>query len=398
MTFPLFLTYDRRVENENSQIQAAAPFPEPRNNILNRITGRIPKPLFVVLLVLISIPVIFFLLRGREGLFTSKQKSEFELVESSPPDQENSISVIARPTFVFSKKIGVDEKELGKYFSITPKVDGKWHIEKNGQVVYFSTDKKQERTYPQTFAYQTTYTVTIDKSFKSQDGKTLSEGEEIAFKTRQNPAFGLTAGKSLVPAIAGESVEININYYGSNDNKYTNDILKEKSQPYDITIQKATKEELLSYFRYKKNFYLSINSIPDTLLRKPSIKTTGQYLEKGRSEYGNVIHVENSVFKTPGIYFVTFSNKYGYDRLFIVVSKHIAKVVHDNTKSYVMTEDAILNKAVSGIKVEYYKTRDSVALLDTKTTNNDGIAIGDQAKNDTDFIITSKGEIGRAHV
>ena len=348
--------------------------------------------MFLVVLIAIGIPLVLFILKGPPSTSPTKPKSEFSLVESSPSDQQNATPVIAQPTFVFSKKIGISEKELGKYFTMTPKTEGSWHIEKNGQVVYFASNKKGGNKFPQTFEYQTSYSVTIDKSFHSENGKQLGEEAHVTFKTQQNPEFGLTSYKSLLPALVGESIDIEVGDYSGYEGKYAQSIKQQMTEPYKVTLQKATKEELLSYFKYKKNSYLAINEVPDELVHRESVTATGQYMALGQGGYTKAIHVSSPVFKTPGIYFVTFSNKYGRDRLFVVVSKHVAQVLHDNKKSYVVTTASDTNKAIGGIKVEYYNALEKVSLLDTKSTNPEGIAQQNKFSDDTDFVVTSQGE------
>src|SRR5581483_3232230 len=79
--------------------------------------------------------------------------NKFQLVESSPNDYDGAFSPKGQPTFVFSKDIGVSESNLGQYFHISPAVPGKWHLEKNGQVVYFSSDTTQANDFPNTLRY-----------------------------------------------------------------------------------------------------------------------------------------------------------------------------------------------------------------------------------------------------
>ena len=86
----------------------------------------------------------------------------FQLTESSPADQDGTFSTTGQPTFVFSKNIGISERDLGKYFQISPNVSGTWHLEKNGQVVYFSSDKSQSGGFPNILSFNRVYTVTIN--------------------------------------------------------------------------------------------------------------------------------------------------------------------------------------------------------------------------------------------
>lgn len=360
-------------------------------SVVQRIFSRIPRPVIILAAIAIGIPALLYVLKGPSGGTPTRTKSEFELVESAPSDQQNATPVIARPTFVFSKKIGVSERELEKYFTMVPKVEGSWHIEKNGQVVYFTSGKKKAGKFPQTFDYQTAYSVTIDKRFHSENGKELAGEENITFRTQQNPEFSLKANKSILPVPVGDTIDIEIQDYGLLDKKYAKSIQQQTAEPYKVTLQKATKDELLSYFIYKKNSYLAVNIIPDTLVRRAAITTTGQYMAKGQNGYSKVIRVSNPAFKAPGIYFVTFSNKYGRDSLFVVISKHVAQVIHDNKQTFVMTTDSNTNKAVGGIKVEYYKTQNKVALLGVKSTSAEGIAQQDNFSDDTDFVVTSRG-------
>lgn len=239
-------------------VQQTPSVPPPTQNVLKNLIARIPKPIILVAVALVGIPLLLLVLKSPKSTPTTV-KSEFALVESSPSDQQNGAPVIAQPTFVFSKKIGISEQDLPKYFSISPRVEGSWHLEKNKQVVYFSSDKKQAGTFPHTFDYRTAYQVNIDKSFHSDNGKSLGEDEQVTFRTQQNPEFGMTAYKSLFPVFTGDSVDLEINNYDENG-QYGAQIQQQESQPYDVTIQKATKEELLAYFSYKKNSYLALQT------------------------------------------------------------------------------------------------------------------------------------------
>lgn len=378
------------MQEENNTIQQpqVPVLPQTRNAFIGLIS-KIPKPVFLVAAIAIGIPLILLVLKGPETV-TKKPVSEFSLVESSPSDQQNATPVIAQPTFVFSKKIGIKEADLPKYFTISPKVAGSWHLEKNGQVVYFSSDKKQTGSFPHTFEYQTAYLVTIDKSLRSDNGKNLAEEEHITFKTMQNPEFGLTAYKSLLPVPAGDAIQIEIQS-DQEYSKYGGQIQQQATQPYEVTIQKATKEELLSYFSYRKDSYLAINKIPDSLLNAPVVKAKGQIISKSNN-YTKIMSVVNPVFKTPGIYYVTFGNKVGHDKLFVIVSNHVNQVVKNSKRTIVITTDSTSSRAISGMKVEYYKAADKVELLDSNVTNGDGIATRDTVKDDMDFVITTKGE------
>jgi len=101
------------------------------------------RKLFVVtFLLLIFVPLVSFLLRGKQ-IIPFKKPEALTLVESYPQDYDNNVDIIAQPTFVFSQKVGVAENELDNYISISPKPLGNWHVEKNGQVIYFSSVKKQ---------------------------------------------------------------------------------------------------------------------------------------------------------------------------------------------------------------------------------------------------------------
>ena len=90
--------------------------------------------LFIATLALL--PVIFFIVNLSRNIYKSYNPAQynparkFQLKESSPADQDSSFSTIGQPTFVFSKKIGIPESDLGKYFHISPGVSGSWHLEK----------------------------------------------------------------------------------------------------------------------------------------------------------------------------------------------------------------------------------------------------------------------------
>lgn len=362
-------------------------------NLFLQFFSQIPRAFLILGAIAIVVPLVFLYVKNQVTSPSEKAKSEFTLVESSPSDQQNSTPVIAQPTFVFSKKIGVSEGELNKYFNISPKVEGSWHMEKNRQVVYFSTDKKQPNTFPRTFDYRTTYTVTIDKSFHSDGNKTLADNQEVSFKTIPNPEFGTSTYKSLLPLFTGESVDLEVETNQSQD-KYVSVRQSQLSQPFDVTIKKATKEELLQYFKYGKDSYLAINHVPETLMQRDGIKTTGQYIYRKNTNNpsAGTIRVLNPIFKTPGIYFISFGNKYGSDNMFAVISNHVNQVVNDENKSYVIVTDAKSNKANSNVKAEYYKAQDNVELLDSQMSDNDGIAASNTLKDNCDFVITTKGD------
>lgn len=372
---------------------------QPTKTLMSEVVEKFRKSLLLLFskksiipfIVFIGIPIVLLIAKNSLNL-VPQDNNKFTLVESSPTNQETNAQTIIQPTFVFSKKIGISESQLNKYFHLSPPVSGSWHLEKNRQVVYFSGNKKQANTFPQTFDYKTVYTITIDKKFHSSDNKYLEKDVSVRFKTEKNTMFPITLDKKLLSIFPTTSVDIafSIDYQANND---TQKIQRLLSSPLNVTIQKSTKEELLQYFSYNTDG-LSLNKVPESLSKKAKITTSAMFAksEKGDGQHLSTTTINGPIFNSPGLYYLTISNNYGSEDLFVVVSNHINQVINDNNNLYVFTTTGKNNIALPNASVEIYSVKNNVKLRDKKITDGDGIAQAKLPSESSDFVITTNND------
>lgn len=344
------------------------------------------KKIFLILLIFIALLTgAYFIVNRFKTVVPSKPQSivkNFQLSESSPADQDNNFSVIGQPTFVFSKKIGIAEKDLSKYFTISPSVEGSWHLEKNGQVVYFSSDKSQADNFPNTLAFNTVYTVTINKNLPSNDNQQLTEDAKVVFRTKQNPLFGLRADKKLISIAANQPADavVKATFYTDGQPNYETLLYS----PVTVSVQKASAERLLKYFSYKEGN----NPLYQFETDGADVNSFNSRLQSGTSTNNYFIDLKQEYFSGTGLYFVTVKNKDDSEDFFVSVSNHIAQVFSDNKGTYIWITGQDVGKGVGGISAQLYKVKNSPKLIDTVVTGNDGIANSKQPVDVVDFVIT----------
>src|SRR3989344_1014141 len=353
---------------------------------------RIPN-LFSKRLIAIIVPILiisaaassFLILRQKNSIQLISNRN-FELVESSPEDQENSFSAIGQPTFVFSKKIGVKETDLKKYFHITPQPQGNWHLEKNGQVVYFSTDKTQENSLPNTLENNTVYSVTIDKTLPSVDSKNLNEDINLVFRTNQNPSFGLVSEKKLISATPTTVLPINIRLGDASEIAGLQLDTSQGSTPLEVSVRSATENQLLSYFKYKEGKFPLYQFIPDSSSQQ--IATTQAQLQSSAdNQRAYQIKLASEVFLNPGIYFVTVKNLQGSEDFFVTISNHITQIFNDSGSNYLWVTDQ-KGQGIGGGTAELIGARDSTKVFDKAITDSDGLGMSQKSPELVDFVIT----------
>ena len=319
----------------------------------------------VFLLVLLALGVNLF---KKEFRPFAPSPEKFSLVESSPSDYDNTFSPIGQPTFVFSKKLSVEEKDLAKYFTITPASSGTWHLEKNGQVVYFASDEKRQDSFPQVLAYDTVYTVTIAKELRSQDGETLPEEAKVTFRTTKNPDFGLDANYKLINASPNQNIKAT--FYRP-PNPFSNITLPPPPLPLTVTVKTASEKQLLSYFLYKKG------KRPLYIVKEdPSSKEVATFqatLSPADSTYGSSYAIDIPEFSESGIYFVTVRNELGSEDFFIVVTNHINQVFTDAATLHVWTTQSDTAKSLGNVQVDLVSVSDTVSHLESGKTGADGL-------------------------
>lgn len=344
------------------------------------------KKLFVLIfLVLILIPLVSFLLRGKQ-IILFKEPKTFILAESYPQDYDNNISTIAQPTFVFSQKLGIAENDLDNYISIIPRPLGNWHMEKNGQVIYFSSEKKQTDAFPDIFAYDTVYTIGIKKTLIASNGKFFPNNITIRFKTRKNPLFALRAEKKLIATLVGQPVNaVLVNHY-----RYDNsDPAPPPSLFTKAVIYTVSEKQLLEYLSYKKDKEPFYTITLDNGNRKITEFPLTQWV-KDASGKDNVVF-DLPKFEAPGLYYVRVEDEKAMDDFFVIVSQHITNVFHDNTTMYTWTANSN-GKSIRNTTVQFYSLRDNPRLIDTKVTNDTGISETKTGIGDIDLAITRTGD------
>jgi hypothetical protein len=245
------------------------------------------------------------------------KNEKFSLTQSYPSDQSSQVSLVTQPTFVFSKKIAISEKELSTYFHISPNVEGSWHIEKNQQVIYFSSDKKEPTSLHETFAYDTIYTITIDKILSAKNGEMLPDAQSITFRTIKNPQFTLVSDWKLLSAFANKPITIPFLLTSFDIKPTPKDPATSSAK---ITVFEASIDQFLLYLNFKKDKY-PLYIPPPTKSMKVSY-TTEKVLQQGE------LSIDIPSLKA-GLYYITVENHYGKEDLFVTVSSHIHQVLFD---------------------------------------------------------------------
>ncbi|MBI2033267.1 MAG: Ig-like domain-containing protein [Candidatus Levybacteria bacterium] len=340
------------------------------------------KQIVKTLLILLGVFTVVLLGVRTVDYFSGGKEKNFVLSESSPINEQTVVSVIDQPTFVFSEKLQVGEKDLNNFFKIEPNVSGSWHMEKNKQVVYFSSDKKQKDSLSPVLSYNTLYTVTIKQTLKASNGKQLKKDIAIAFRTEQNPSFGISPNKKLYITSPDTPVVADFFRTDSFDNR------KSPSQStYTVTIQKATVEQLLNYFSYIKvslPFYSFTPTSDDKTLT--SFQST-----ISNNQYDQPFFTLPPFTKT-GIYFVTVKNQHGQEDFFVNSTNAITQVFNSDDVLYTWTEHAKTGESVLKTSSEFYRLKKSPALLDTQKSGENGMAKTTKNPNDIDLVIVKAAD------
>ncbi len=369
----------------------AVEVPQSKSKI-SRLFSKIRKHIKLLVLILVFLGLLgggLWFAQSRLAKKSHKTLAQkFELKESSPEDQSDSFAVVGQPTFVFSKPIGVTEANLGNYFHLTPEVSGSWHLEKNGQVVYFSSNKTKSDGLPANFSYNSVYTITIDKSFYSTDKQKLPEDITVAFRTKQNPDFTLQTNKKLIATDSAKPVEVSFNSYSSGGENSMNSYI---GTSVNVSIGQANEKQLIEYFSYKggKNSLYYFEDAA-SLAMKQMQRVIKQ--SSGANSYNLSLPADN--FPKPGIYYVKLENDSWSEDLFVVASGHINQVFNDANNTYVWASEQNTGKSISGVEAELYKVKGPPVLVDKVTTGADGIAKSAHGEDAVDFVIThSNGDI-----
>lgn len=306
----------------------------------------------------------------------------FTIANSSPTNYGTQFPVVGQPTFVFTKKLSIEEKDLGNYFSISPSVKGTWKLEKNKQVVYFATEQKAKNGFSHVLAYDTVYTITIKKHVPAQNAETLNKDAVFTFRTETNPKFPYFAQKKLMMSVPDQPISIDII-----GNEYTTNT-PIPSDPVKVSVATATLDQLLSYFTYKEGQYQHLYEyVPDT--------TTKQVFQTTSKLEGRFLQLPG--IHTPGLYYVTFSNQYGQEDLFINVTTQAGQVFSDDNSMYVWATNNATGKSVAKADISYYTLNNTPKKLGAKTANEKGytsFALHEDkidlviTKNDNNFTIT----------
>ena len=346
------------------------------------------KKLFVLLLVLIPVLVGIVRYIALHSSPTAKAQ-KFEISQSYPEDQSTNVPLVSQPVIVFTKKITIPESQLSNYFEITPKINGSWHIEKNKQVVYFSVDKKQKNTLPNTFEPQKVYTIRVKGGLGSEEGKRLSKNFTVQFRTERSPEFAFGFDKRQISLFrGGQNIVVPYRWsYGDPANSYKITRFRESNPK--ITVQKATKEEFLEYFSYKEGKE-SLNIAPESLVKKEKVEVRGDFREGSYNE--GSITIQNPIFDKSGIYYLTIANKDGSDGMFVVVSDNVAQLIKDDNNSYVWVTKGKEGISYKDVDVSAYSVVDEVKKLSSGKTDASGIFKKEKGANDIDFVIAQKGD------
>ncbi len=362
--------------------EAIPPLPPPSFPLhLNPLQHMKKKMLIVIgILFLVCIGIIFAFQQG--SLLNKKYPEKFKLVESFPEDYATSVSAISQPMFVFSKKIGVTESKIKDYVKITPAVNGSWHIEKNGQVLIFSPNETTINQFPTTFQYDTVYTITLNKTLRSDDGKILDKPLEIRFRTQKNnQTYSLTASYKLLNTFTEKPITVNLVYN------------HQEAPPPDpiaihTSIQTATLDQLLEYVAYR-NKKEPLYQFQKTQANK-EIASESKILQQNITPggYGDS-HITLDPISTPGIYYVTVENsRVGKDGFFLVVTNHINTVFNETKNTRVWVATAKNGTSIPKATVRLYSVNGNPHQLSTGQTDSTGMITLTKGSKDADIVVS----------
>lgn len=339
--------------------------------------------LIILITLLLIVPAVAYAANFIQNNYIAKKEVAFSLVESSPNDNDQNTNLIYQPTLVFSEKLGVLEQDIPKYISISPAVEGNWHLEKNGQVVRFKNSRKKADGFPSILTQDTIYTISINKNLSSAYGKNLKKDETIQFRTQRNSNFTTSVEKKLIVGYPGKNIEIKLDQPNNGD------------QPNSLvlTIYSATKDQLLSYFVHKPNKYPLFS-----FTKTENNKEIAKYADLTKAPLR--LQRENNYYATvflpgleAGVYYAELTNPNGHEDFFIVVSNHIA-VAFPQDKNILLWSTDPSGQVLPNVKAELYTVTDKIELINQATTSSNGLATV-LAKDNLDFLITSyNGSIG----
>ncbi len=310
-----------------------------------------------------------------------KKDIKFELVESSPDDQSTSFPVNGEPTFVFSKPLNISEKDITKYFSISPSIKGNWRLEPNKQVISFTSGKTQQNSFPQQFMYDTVYKITINKGITSASGESINSNKVILFRTVSKDAQALNSNYKLLNIRVNEPSNLELYYanYGSGTTYSDN------TQPIHVSVFPAEVSQVVNYFQYKNDYRWELMYYFE---QKPEQHEILSFDAQPNASNGSSerISIDIPAFQQSGLYYVKLTSPHNTEDLIINVTDHVNQVFMDNDSSIVWTTD-MQGKSLPGLPVSYYALNNTPKLIGQGTTDKDGIY---KRNNDTsiDFVIT----------
>lgn len=315
----------------------------------------------------------------------------FEIANTSPVNFQNNFPVLGRQIIVFSKPLNIQENQLEKYISVSPRPKNtRWRMEKNKQVVYLESTLRSNNLAP-TFDYNTLYTVKVKKEILSFRGERLESDYLIQFRTQQNPEFGVMPLLKVISSQPNKEIEISLQSLPSAVNTPLN------PNRFTLTVYKSDKEALLNFLRRKKtsSVYSSyIYASPENLGQR--VLTTEATIENGRVIYTAAGASNGASLKVPpladkGVYYVRISNDFGADDLFITNSSMVTQTVSDNGSLLVKTSQADSGYPIAPVNVGLYSLEKETKVLSSAKTNSLGIADIPHRQNNVVDLVVSEG-------
>ncbi len=345
---------------------------------------RISGKLIGIILLLVLIPLIFFLVKNQSFFGPNKKTSTevaFGLSESYPAKNMSEIKITTQPMLVFSQKLQVQEKDIEKYIHMSPRPKGSWHLEKNGQVVYFTPDTKASDTFPKVLSFDTLYTITVDKTLGSVKGKNLKENAVVRFRTEEDPRFGITTEFKLLSVAPNQPIKMYLyNAYNPTDGT--------ASQNVTVTVHKASLDQLLTYFTAEGSD--DLHSYPFTKTDINTIlKTFTSNIQTDPAISAKFLSLQS--INQPGVYYVNIKNDFGSEDLFVTVSNHVAAVFTDKASFTLWAAKSQSGQHLSGISIDAYSLKGKPQKLFSGVTNENGFYTNNRRK-DINLFVTKQGQ------
>lgn len=298
-----------------------------------------------------------------------KTPDTFKITDSSPKEFDDNFPVVGQPTFVFNQRLDVTEADLKKYFSLSPQVEGTWHLTNNNQVVYFSSNKKQKDSLEQIFPYDSLYSVTIQKGLPADSGKTIGSDKKFTFRTHKDPRFKPLANQKLLNTFPNKLIKIT----------FTGAIAADQGD-LAVHIRQASTEDVTTYFKSPDHFTY-LYEVTNTMNYGPVDDIESRITTDGNA--GSFITLPPM---KPGLYYVTLTNQFGKDDLFINVSSHVNQAFKSRDQTHVWVSD-MNGKSIPGIETTLYNLKKNVQKLASNKTNASGVTT---FKDNADLLITKK--------